>query len=365
MSEVYSKALCELVKRECYWIKQKVGQLQGKRYVIFPAGPTARIIFNTLKNEYSIEADFFVDNNPQLEGKNLYGKPIKSFCAAFPKEKREEYIILIGTAYKYYKQIAAQLDEAGISLYFNAEAFLTCWKLDRYVEVAAMLEDELSKTSYWGAIYGLITGNNSFITQDTAAQYFGVREFGFGDSEIIVDLGAYVGDSVEEYVKKSLGQVIKIYALEPDKKLINKIEKRVSRLVSEWGLRYNAIEIISAGVGAKTETLRFSENEWMLTSLSNDEESITLPIYSLDDFFKNKIPFTLLKADIEGAEMEMLKGACEMIKKHKPKMAISIYHSSLDFVRIAEFVRSMVPEYRLYVRSHGYDYRDTVLYCIV
>jgi hypothetical protein len=100
--------------------------------------------------------------------------------------------------------------------------------------------------------------------------------------------------------------------------------------------------------------------------LQPDEQGeITLPIYSLDDFFKDRQPFTLLKADIEGGEMDMLKGAQEMIKRYKPKMTICIYHSPQDFARIIEYIHTLVPEYRLYVRSHYSDYKETILYCII
>jgi hypothetical protein len=88
-------------------------------------------------------------------------------------------------------------------------------------------------------------------------------------------------------------------------------------------------------------------------------------LYGLDDFFKDKPPFTLLKADVDGAEQAMLDGASEIIRTHKPQMAISIYHSPLDFAQIAEFVRDLVSEYRLYVRSCRKDYYDTILYCVV
>jgi hypothetical protein len=66
---------------------------------------------------------------------------------------------------------------------------------------------------------------------------------------------------------------------------------------------------------------------------------------------KEKVTF--IKADIEGAEMEMLKGAKETILKNKPKLAICIYHSDEDMLQIAEWIHNIVPEYKLYVRMHG------------
>jgi len=366
MYEMYSKALRELVKKECRQIEQKIAVNQDKKYIIFPAGPTAQRFFYTLKDECGIEAEFFVDNNSKLEGKVVCGKQIKSFNSAFPKEKsftngKEEYIIFIPTLFKYYEQITAQLEATYNSIYFYADAFMAHRFWESYDKVACMLADELSKISYWGAIYGLMSGDNSFVTRDPSPNYFALREFGSTESEIIVDAGAYVGDTIEEYLKKASGKV-KIYAFEPFKSVIDKLTERVKRLEKEWMIDDNAIEIISAGVGSETKTLRFSTgNSSMLKPDEHGE--ITMSIYSLDDFFKDKPAFTLLKADIEGGELDMLIGAQKIIKQHKPKMTICIYHSPQDFARIVEYIHTLVPEYRFYVRSHWSNYQDTILYC--
>lgn len=362
---MYSKALRENVKRECLYTRAKIDFFQGKveKYVIFPAGPTAQRFFYTLKDECGIEAEFFVDNNPELENKSVCGKQVKSFDTAFPKNQAwDDYIVLIPTTVKYYRQITAQLDEAGISSYFYAAAFIAHKLWERYDKVADMLGDEYSKVSYWGAIYDLITGNNKFIAQDPSPNYFSVMEFTSLEHEIIVDAGAYVGDTVEEYVKRSVGSA-KIYAFEPNKELMNRLQQRKSRLEKEYVLCDNAIEIIPAGLGAETKTSRFQAGD--LTMLKPDEHGdIALPIYSIDDFFRDKPPFTLLKADIEGAEMDMLRGGAYMISRYKPKMTLCIYHSPHDFAQIAEYVRFLVPEYDLYIRSHRSYFGDTILYCI-
>jgi hypothetical protein len=57
--------------------------------------------------------------------------------------------------------------------------------------------------------------------------------------------------------------------------------------------------------------------------------------------------------DIEGAEFNALIGAKETILRDKPKLAICIYHSNEDMLRIAEWIHVLVPEYKLYVRHHG------------
>lgn len=89
-----------------------------------------------------------------------------------------------------------------------------------------------------------------------------------------------------------------------------------------------------------------------------------IPADTIDHLLKNeKVSF--IKMDIEGAEMEALKGAAEVIKANKPGLAISIYHKPNDFYEIPLYIMALVPEYRLYVRHHSCFFADTVLYAVI
>ena len=60
-------------------------------------------------------------------------------------------------------------------------------------------------------------------------------------------------------------------------------------------------------------------------------------------------------------------GFMETIKRYKPKMAISVYHSLEDHWRLIELIKSITPDYQLYLRHH-YGYEDlygTILYAIM
>lgn len=83
----------------------------------------------------------------------------------------------------------------------------------------------------------------------------------------------------------------------------------------------------------------------------------------LDDFLQEKVTF--IKMDIEGAEMDALKGAEQTIRKYKPKLAISIYHEENDFWEIPLLIKSFVPEYQFYVRHHSDNCSETILYAII
>lgn len=69
--------------------------------------------------------------------------------------------------------------------------------------------------------------------------------------------------------------------------------------------------------------------------------------------------------DIEGAEMDALFVAQETIWRNHPKLAICIYHSDEDMIQIIEYVHSLVPEYKLFVRHHTRGRCETVLYAVM
>ncbi len=73
---------------------------------------------------------------------------------------------------------------------------------------------------------------------------------------------------------------------------------------------------------------------------------------------------TFIKMDIEGSEYEALIGAQNTIKKNRPKLAICIYHSDEDMLRLIELIANWDLGYKFYIRHHAQKISETVLYAI-
>ena len=73
---------------------------------------------------------------------------------------------------------------------------------------------------------------------------------------------------------------------------------------------------------------------------------------------------TFIKMDVEGSELEALKGARRTIVRDKPKLAICIYHKPEDMLTLPWYIKSLVPEYKLYLRHHSVMATETVLYAM-
>lgn len=222
--------------------------------------------------------------------------------------------------------------------------------------VAALFADDLSKEVYFDAIRYRQTHNpKDAPVYSKHDQYFVKDIVPLTAKEVFVDCGAYDGDTMKEFIKASHGHFQGIVCFEPVEKYHQRLSKRS---------KGKNVTAIRAGVYKETTTLKFNAEGGKGSSISNAEEhTISVPVCALDDVPECQNA-TFIKMDVEGAELDALKGAKETISRNKPKLAICIYHYHRDFVEIPKWIHSLVPEYKLYVRHHAFSVNETVLYAI-
>ena len=69
-----------------------------------------------------------------------------------------------------------------------------------------------------------------------------------------------------------------------------------------------------------------------------------------------------IKMDIEGSEMNALLGAEQTIRRYRPRLAISVYHSVQDFIRIPEWIANLGLGYRMYLDHFTIYGEESVLF---
>ncbi|MBR6147697.1 MAG: FkbM family methyltransferase [Lachnospiraceae bacterium] len=184
-----------------------------------------------------------------------------------------------------------------------------------------------------------------------------------GEDEVFVDCGAYDGDTIKLFLNYVNGKYKRIVAFEPDPTNFAKASDYLSTMGGELKDR---IVLIKKGVSDSKKVISFKANGdecSMITDEENDKV-IKIETIALDELVECS-DATYIKMDIEGEEMNALKGAQKLIMEKRPKLAISIYHKDSDMTDIALFIHELVPEYRMFVRQHSHSYYDTVLYCFV
>ena len=182
--------------------------------------------------------------------------------------------------------------------------------------------------------------------------------------DIFVDCGAFVGDTIEEFISQHDGVFHKIIAFEPESRNRLAMEKRVRRLNAEWGFSPEQIAVYPYGLSdvSSVSYVRSHCESGIFSSLVStpDDKTEEIQTVALDDFLPEG--FTFLKADIESYEYKMLLGAQKTIRKYRPRLAICIYHNAVDFYSVPLLVKELCPDYRLTVRHHNIDVNDTMLY---
>lgn len=184
-------------------------------------------------------------------------------------------------------------------------------------------------------------------------QYYDV--FTFDKDEIIADVGCFDCESILQYFNYANREYKKIYSFEPEPKQYVKCKDIIK------GGHYSDWDIYNYGVYDNNSKLYFSSNS-SSTKISNDGD-IEVDVIKLDDFFKAHEAPTFIKMDIEGAELAALKGCAETISRYKPKLAICVYHKPEDIFEIPEYILSLNPDYKMYLRHYTNLVNETVLYC--
>jgi len=188
-------------------------------------------------------------------------------------------------------------------------------------------------------------------------QYFDIQYFKPQKNEFFIDAGDYNGCSTIDFFKwlgdyETNGKSI---IFEPNLISYNIVEKRFKDC--------DNVKIVNKGLWHKNETLKFCKMGGASHIDSSGEEIIE--VISLDEYLKDeKEPVTFIKMDIEGAELNALKGAEQTIKKYKPKLAISIYHKPEDVWEIPNLLLEFVPDYKFYIRHYSLSCFETVLYAL-
>lgn len=91
--------------------------------------------------------------------------------------------------------------------------------------------------------------------------------------------------------------------------------------------------------------------------------NISVKADSIDNRLRGR-KATFIKMDVEGSELETLKGAEKTILKYRPKLAISLYHKDEDIVTIPIFLERLGLGYKYYLRHYQTRMCETVLYAI-
>ena len=215
---------------------------------------------------------------------------------------------------------------------------------DKIEKVYNMLADEKSKEVFTQTIAYKITGRIDYLTSiSTPPSEAYEHIIKPGNDEIFVDVGAYNGDTVAEFITNVSNKYNKIYAIEPDARNFKKLIKSTEGI--------DNIEIYNCAGWSEDTSLIFSKNSGRQSMIA--KQGVEIQARSVDSILCSS-KATFIKYDVEGAEREALSGTDVTIKKYKPKLKIALYHRNEDIFEIPLLIKEMNSEYKLFIRKLPY-----------
>ena len=175
----------------------------------------------------------------------------------------------------------------------------------------------------------------------------------FGEPLQLIDCGAFTGVAIHKFLKAGYA-IDSFAAFEPDPANFAILATR--NFPVRRGL------CLPLGSWSATTQLRFSSGSSMASHLSENGD-VTIQCVAIDDVLHGE-PINLVKLDVEGAEIETLKGMRRTIGEQRPNLLVSAYHTPGHLYEIAALIDDWNLGYRFHLRVHEHNSFGVVLYAL-
>ncbi|MBQ7155842.1 MAG: FkbM family methyltransferase [Synergistaceae bacterium] len=175
-------------------------------------------------------------------------------------------------------------------------------------------------------------------------KYFVNPFFTVGGQEVYLDVGAYDGDTVREFLNASNGKYRKILALEPAKGNFEALKKYVedSKLPN--------IEIFRNGCGDKNGVAHLASGLFKESfSVGDSASGDAIEIKRIDDQFAAE-EITLIKISLLAGVVETLRGAEKTLQQKHPNLVITVGFNARGIIDIPKTIKELNPNIKLSLR---------------
>ena len=207
------------------------------------------------------------------------------------------------------------------------------------------LIDEESRKTFRGYWLGNVTNRLEKIHHSNNSHYM-TPGFIPERGATVIDGGSYDGGTCMRFVERGF----KVYGFEPDKNIFG----HAAQIAKEKNFVMENL-----GLGSHKHTATYLPLMNGATHL-DAQGSETAQIITLDEYVREKnLPrVDFIKLDVEGAELDALRGAITAIARFKPILAICVYHKWDDFWTLMNFVKALNPAYEFALRQYHVAIED-------
>lgn len=267
--------------------------------------------------------------------------------------------------------VGKKLAEAGLGNVMNIHEVIAAsdGKIERPWFVDEMRQDYRKHRSKWGDLYNMMADEEARrtlldvmrfrLSADPAymmnysvrpnEQYF--EGFLMLNQETFVDAGGFDGATTELFCSK-YPKYKRVFFFEPSHRNMRRARKRLK------GSR--DIVFHTEGLSNTSGILSFDSDSGPASAIKTTDSSSAIKVTTLDEMIREPVSF--VKMDLEGWELNALKGSKNHLIRDKPKLAIAVYHRAKDFRMIKDYVLFLRVSYDIYLRHYTEGWSETVMY---
>jgi FkbM family methyltransferase len=343
--------------------------------VIFGCGQLGRFVLPGIRAA-GLEPLAYCDNNPSTWGTAVGGVPVLAPTEAVQRFGRS--VPFLAAVYNA-SPVQRQLRELGCRWIVPYPAFFwehsACLPSEERLALPQHIVDHLAEIE---AAYELLADRRSrheFLTQirwrflldynclpphdRPADMYFPPDLVHLSGDEVLVDCGAFDGDSIRLFLDKTAAKFARIHAFEPDAGNLAALAAYISTLPPETAAR---IDVRPLALGRENRVVRFSA-EGSVGSKVTGTGDLEIPCRTLDSVLAGIVP-TFIKMDIEGAEIDAIPGTARIAAECRPILAVCAYHRCQDLWTLPKLLKAANPDYRIFLRRYAEECWETVYYAI-
>lgn len=328
---------------------------------------------------HGVEPIAFSDSNPAAWGTRRAGLPVLPPWEAAQRHGRSAaFVPTIWNHGVYYPSVVEQLRALGCERVVPCQAlfckypssFLPYYQIDlphRILEAAprvraafGLLGDEDSRRAFLDMLRWSLDLEFPRPAHGLGAdRYFPDDLRTLRADEVFLDVGAFDGDTLEDFVAKTGGAFARAVAFEPDPENFARLEARLATMPPDVRRRVDARR---QGVGATAGTMGFVSAGASSTAAASgaalEVECVTL------DSLAGELRPTYVKMDVEAMELAALGGARSLLRETAPALAVCTYHRLDHLWEVPLAIRDIRQDYAIHLRRYPQPPWEMVCYAV-
>ncbi len=231
---------------------------------------------------------------------------------------------------------------------------------DKFEAVYQLLADETSRRAYYNVLAYKLSGSLSYLRDcETSPEEAFYTIIDPQPQSVYVDIGAYNGDTIEEYISYA-GRQTNVYAFEPDARNYRKLCENVAALGLSEPHLYNI-----AAWNEKTDLTFYARSgrNSAGSTVHKKAKAVTVQADCADALLPMGADY--INIDAEGSDLQALQGLQNTLRTYHPTVCCAVYHRNEDMFALPLYLASQYDRFKLYLRHFPYiPAWDTNIYIV-